>query len=44
MDAEHKKNIDIIIILDESGSMKEIGDEPIKAVDEFIKNQYKICP
>jgi hypothetical protein len=35
---------DIIIILDESGSMIKMGDEPKQAVNEFIKDQCEICP
>lgn len=44
MDCQDKKNIDIIIILDESFSMINMGREPIQAVDEFIKDQSEKCP
>ena len=32
-------NLDIIILLDESGSMEEMGNEPIQALNEFCSNQ-----
>lgn len=33
---------DIIIILDESGSMVDMGDEPIQSLNNFISEQKKI--
>lgn len=40
--------MEIVIILDESGSMESMGTEPLQAVDEFIKqrqqeNQETVC-
>jgi hypothetical protein len=32
---------DIIILIDESGSMKKMGDEPLHALNSFIKDQKK---
>jgi uncharacterized protein YegL len=44
MNLENKqKNIDMIIILDESGSMKSMGNEPIQSINEFIENQKITC-
>ena len=39
-----KENItptDIIILLDSSGSMRIMGNEPIHSTNEFIKNQQQ---
>ena len=36
-----KISIDIIVLLDSSGSMSAMGDEPIQSTNEFIKNQQK---
>lgn len=39
----HEKNIsDIIFILDESGSMSLMGNEPVQAVNSFIKAQKSL--
>jgi len=35
-------NIDIIIILDESGSMEKMGKEPIDSINSFIEEQQKV--
>jgi hypothetical protein len=32
---------DIIILIDESGSMKRLGDEPLEALNSFISDQQK---
>lgn len=37
---EEQKNI--IIIIDESGSMRTLGDEPIQSINSFIKDQQKL--
>lgn len=37
-------NKDIILLLDESGSMADMGDEPVQAVNTFIQDQQRICP
>jgi Mg-chelatase subunit ChlD len=34
---------DIIVVLDESGSMKCMGNEPAEAVNTFIKEQKEAC-
>lgn len=37
----HSKNLDIITLLDESGSMYIMGSEPVQSVNTFIRNQKK---
>src|SRR3990167_11357376 len=32
---------DIIVVLDESGSMESMGPEPVQALNQFVKNQQK---
>lgn len=36
------KTSDIVVVLDNSGSMDVMGDEPIQALNEFINDQKKI--
>ena len=36
------KQIDIILILDESGSMQSMGNEPVEAVNSFIEEQQAL--
>lgn len=42
--SETKQTADIIIVLDESGSMSSMGDEPVQAMNEFIQDQKKTDP
>jgi hypothetical protein len=35
---------DIIILIDESGSMKTMGNEPLEALNYFIRDQQKTAP
>ncbi len=37
-----QKDIDIIFLLDESGSMMTMGDEPLQALNKFISDQKKV--
>jgi len=37
-----KDYTDITLVLDRSGSMASMGDEPIGAVNAFIKDQQKV--
>lgn len=34
-------SMDVVVIMDESGSMASMGDEPVQAVTEYIKNEQK---
>jgi hypothetical protein len=34
---------DIIMVIDESGSMERMGSEPVKAINSFISDQKNIC-
>lgn len=41
--SEQKSAADIIIVLDESGSMEKMGKEPSQAMNLFIKEQQSVC-
>lgn len=40
---ELKSAADIICILDASGSMSSMGEEPVQAMNTFISDQKKVC-
>jgi len=41
---EVKTAAEIVVVLDESGSMASMGDEPVQAVTKFIRDQASVDP